>query len=117
MINSVVLVGHLGNDPELKYTQGGRAVTTFRLAVDRPQRKGQERVTDWLNIVCFGVIAESCAQYLKSGSLVAVEGAIHSRTWKTKEGESRYNVEIYGEVIKFLDKKEKTNEQDNMSGM
>ena len=76
MINSVVLVGRLGNDPELTYTQSGTAICKFRVAVNRPPRRDSDQEeTDWLNIVTFGRTAETCGQYLDKGALVGI-GAI-----------------------------------------
>ncbi len=100
MINNVVLVGRLGNDPELKHTSSGTAVTNFRLAVSRPPQRnapeGSKEQTDWLDIVTWGRVAENCAQYLDKGALVAIEGRVQSRTWQTQDGQKRYAVEING---------------------
>ena len=110
MINSVVLVGRLANEPEMRYTPSGMAITKFRLAVTRRQRRaseGEERQeeTDWLNIVTFGVVAENCGQYLDKGALVGIEGRVQSRTWETQEGQKRYEVEIVANNVQFLESK------------
>ena len=109
MINSVVLVGRLANEPEMRYTPSGMAITKFRLAVTRRQRRaseGEERQeeTDWLNIVTFGVVAENCGQYLDKGALVGIEGRVQSRTWETQEGQKRYVV-IVANNVQFLESK------------
>jgi single-strand DNA-binding protein len=106
MINNVVLVGRLANDPEMRYTPSGTAVTSFRLAVSRPPRRdaeGAEEQTDWLDIVAFGRTAENAAQYLDKGSLVGLQGRVQSRTWQTQEGQRRYAVEIVANSVQFLE--------------
>ena len=107
MINNVVLVGRLGNDPELTYANSGTAIAKFRLAVNRPRRRdadaGQEDVTDWLNIVTFGRVAETCNQYLTKGALVGIEGRIQSRTWERQDGTKGYGVEINARWVQFLE--------------
>ena len=109
MINNVVLVGRLGNDPEMRYIPSGTAVTSFRLAVNRPPRRdapeGEEQ-TDWLNIVTFGKVAENCAQYLDKGSLVGIEGRVQSRSWEGKDGQRRYSVEINARSVQFLESRQ-----------
>ncbi|NLJ37055.1 MAG: single-stranded DNA-binding protein [candidate division WS1 bacterium] len=107
MINSVVLVGRLGNDPEMRYTPSGVAVTTFRLAVNRPPRADStEQETDWLNVVTFGKVAETVAQYLDKGALVGIEGRVQSRTWEGQDGQRRYEVEINAIRVRFLESRQ-----------
>jgi single-strand DNA-binding protein len=104
MINNVVLVGRLANDPEMKYTQSGMPITTFRLAVDRGRKNDQgESETDWLNIVAFQKTAELVAQYCDKGSLVGIEGRIQSRTWEGQDGKKNYSVEIVANNVRFLE--------------
>ncbi len=108
MINNVVLVGRLGNDPELKHTSSGTAVTNFRLAVSRPPRRDApegEQQTDWLDIVAWGTVAENCAKYLDKGALVGIEGRVQSRTWETQDGQRRYAVDISARSVQFLESK------------
>ena len=109
MINNVVLVGRLGNDPEMRYTPSGTAITSFRVAVSRPPRRdapeGEEQ-TDWLNIVTFAKTAENCAQYLDKGSLVGVEGRVQSRSWEGSDGQRRYAVEINARNVQFLESRQ-----------
>ena len=98
-MNLVVLIGRLTRDPDLKYLPGtGTAVATFTLAVDRElskekrqemESKGQP-TADFINIIVFGKSAENCANYLKKGRLVAIQGRIQSRSWETKDGSRRY---------------------------
>ena len=112
MVNVCVLVGRLANDPEMRYTSSGMAVTKFRLAVDRRTRRSEEgegereRQTDFLDIVAFGQSAENCAKYLDKGSLVGVEGRVQSRTWETQEGQKRYAVEIAASSVQFLESRQ-----------
>lgn len=104
MINSVVLVGRLGNDPELTYTQSGTAICKFRLAVNRPPRQGSDQEeTDWLDVVTFGRTAETCNQYLDKGALVGVEGRVQSSTWERQDGTRGYRVEINAMRVQFLE--------------
>ena len=110
MINNVVLVGRLGNDPELTYTNSGTALCKFRLAVSRPPRRTEdggrgEKQTDWLDITCWGKVAENVSQYLDKGSLVGVEGRIQSRTWEKQDGSKGYGVEINAQSVQFLESK------------
>jgi single-strand DNA-binding protein len=106
MINNVVLVGRLANDPEMKYTTSGMAITSFRLAVDRGRKnEAGEDQTDFLNIVCFQKTAELVAQWLDKGSLVGIEGRIQSRTWEGQDGKRNYMVEIVANNVRFLESK------------
>ena len=94
----------------MRYTASGTAITSFRLAVNRPPRRdapeGQQEQTDWLNIVTFGTVAENCAQYLDKGSLVGIEGRVQSRSWQTNDGQRRYAVEINAQRVQFLESRQ-----------
>lgn len=103
-VNRVILVGHLGADPELRYTAGGTAVAKFRIATtesftDKSGNK-QER-TEWHRITAWGKLAEICGQYLAKGKLVFIEGRIRSDTWE-QEGVKRYSYEIVADTMKML---------------
>ena len=100
MLNSVVLIGRLGGDPELKYTQQGTAVTRFTIAVARKFKKEE---TDWIDIVAWQGLAENVSQYLKKGSLCAVEGRSQVRSYEAQDGSKRKAVEVVAEDIRFLD--------------
>jgi single-strand DNA-binding protein len=109
MINKAMIVGWLGADPESKFTQGGKMVTTFRVATDRHWKDsdGQSvKETEWHTIVVWERLAELCQQYLQKGSLVFVEGRLQTRSWDDKEheGVKHYRTEIVGSEIKFLDR-------------
>lgn len=103
-VNKVILIGHLGADPEMRYTADGTAVARFRIAtsesyVDR-QGNRQER-TEWHRIVAWRKLAEICGQYLSKGRLVYIEGSIRSDSWE-QEGVKRYSYEIVARDMKML---------------
>jgi len=104
-VNKVILVGNLGKDPEVRYTQTGSAVANFSIATseqwnDRDGKK-QER-TEWHNIVVWGKQAEHCGQYLSKGRQVFIEGSIRTRSYDDKSGNKRYVTEIIAQRIQFL---------------
>jgi single-strand DNA-binding protein len=105
-VNKVILVGNLGRDPELRYTQGGQAVANFTLATtDRfTSKDGGERQerTEWHRIVAWGRTAELCAQYLSKGRSVYVEGRLQTREWEDKEGQKRRTTEVVAQTVQFL---------------
>ncbi len=104
-VNKVILVGNLGRDPELRYTQGGQGVANFTLATNErwKDRDGnnQER-TEWHRIVVWGKQAENCAQYLQKGRSVYLEGRLQTREWEDKEGVKRHTTEIVAQTVQFL---------------
>lgn len=104
-VNKVILIGNLGRDPELRYTQGGQAVANFTLATTErfSNREGdrQER-TEWHRIVAWGKTAELCAQYLAKGRSVYIEGRLQTREWEDKEGQKRRTTEITAQTVQFL---------------
>ncbi len=101
-INSVVLTGRLVSDPEMKYTQSGKAYAKFGLAVTRSYNREE---TDFLNIVAWEKKAELVSQYLKKGSLVGISGSLRTRTYEDEENKKRKIIEILAENIEFLDSK------------
>ena len=100
-MNRVILIGRLARDPELRFTQSGKSVANFSIAVNRPFSKDGE--ADFINIVVWGKTAENCANYLAKGRLVALEGRLQNRTYETQTGEKRYITEIVANAVKFLD--------------
>jgi len=97
-VNKVILIGHLGRDPEMRYSAGGSAVANVSVATneswrDRESGERQER-TEWHRVVFFGKLAEIVGEYLKKGSQVYVEGRLQTRKWQDKEGQDRYTTEI-----------------------
>lgn len=105
MLNRVILIGRLTRDPELRYTGSGTAVTQFTLAVDRPFTSGdsKEREADFINIVTWRQLAETCANYLRKGRLTAVEGRIQVRNYDNNEGKRVYVTEIVADNVRFLE--------------
>ena len=115
MINRVVLVGRLTKDPELRYTQSNVGVTTFTLAVNRNYVGKDEIKADFIPCVAWNrgkyKLAENCGKYLNKGSLVGLEGSIQTRNYEASDGTKRYITEIICDSVKFLDPKEKQDEQ------
>jgi len=105
MLNRVILIGRLTRDPEMRYTPNGTAVSRFSLAVDRPYtNQGGERETDFIDIVAWRQLGETCAQYLGKGRLVAVEGRLQVRSYETQDGQRRRVYEVVADTVRFLDK-------------
>ena len=102
-VNKVFLIGRLGRDPEMRYTQEGQAVTTFSLATDRPTRPGAERETDWHNVVCWEKTAEFANEYLAKGRLVFVGGRLTYRSWEGRDGVKRRTAEVVASEVIPLD--------------
>ena len=104
MLNRIILIGRLVRDPELRYTPNGVATCSFSLAVDRPfvNQKG-ERATDFIDIVSWRKLAETCASHLGKGRLVAVEGRLQIRSYETAEGQKRKVSEVVADDVRFLD--------------
>jgi single-strand DNA-binding protein len=104
-VNKAILIGNLGRDPELRYTQSGQAVVNFTLATSENWNdKSGERVerTEWHRIVVWGKVGEVCAQYLSKGRTVYVEGRIQTREWEDKDGNKRNTTEINAQTVQFL---------------
>jgi single-strand DNA-binding protein len=105
-INKVILVGNLGNDPDVRYTASGAAVANVSIATtdswkDKESEEMQDR-TEWHKVVFFGRLAEIVAEYLKKGSQVYVEGRLQTRKWQDKEGHDRYTTEIVAGEMQML---------------
>ena len=97
MLNRVILIGRLTRDPELKYTPSGTAVASFILAVDRFRTNAQgEKEADFIPIVVWQKQAENCAEYLRKGSLAAVDGRLQVRRYEAKDGTRRWVTEVVG---------------------
>lgn len=103
-VNKVILVGHLGKDPETRYMPSGKAVSNFSIATSETWKKDGEKQekTEWHNIVAFDKLGEIVAQYLKKGSLVYIEGKLQTRKWQDKEGKDRYSTEIVASQMQML---------------
>ena len=118
VVNSVVLVGRLTKDPEMRYTPNGIAVTNFGLAVNRQSRReeGQERQADFIDIVAWRQTAEFCGNYMKKGDLVSVEGRIQVRDWETQDGQSRRSVEVVAFRVQALESRAQREQRQAGSG-
>ncbi|HEB12206.1 MAG TPA: single-stranded DNA-binding protein [Actinobacteria bacterium] len=104
-LNRVVLIGNLTRDPELRFTPNGSPVANIGLAVNRTYTNKQgEKVqsVDFFTVVVWAKLAELCAEYLKKGSPIAVEGRLQSRSWEKEDGTKRSVVEVVGENVQFL---------------
>lgn len=104
-VNRVTLIGNLGADPELRYTQSQLPVVSLNLATKdvRTDREGQKQeTTEWHRVVVFGRQAENCSKYLKKGRQVYVEGRLTTRSWDDKNGVKRYTTEIIANTVQFL---------------
>lgn len=110
-LNKVMLIGHLGKKPELRYLpQGERAVAKFSLATNEryfnPSTNESNDRTEWHKIVTWGKLAEFCEKYLDQGKQIYLEGKLRTRNWQDKDGNQRYTTEIEAENITFLGKRE-----------
>jgi single-strand DNA-binding protein len=104
-LNKVMIIGHLGRDPEMRYTPSGRPVTTFTIAVSRSWNTadGERRTeTEWFNIVAWGNLAEICKQYLYKGQQVYIDGRLQTRRWEDKEGQKHTSVEVVANEMMML---------------
>ena len=105
MFNLVVLTGRLTADPELKTTQSGISVTSFSIAVDRRYRAGEEKQTDFINIVAWRQSAEFVAKYFKKGNMIGIEGSIQTRKYTDKNGNNRTAFEVVANNVQFVETK------------
>ena len=101
-INRVELLGRVGKDPEMKYTQGGIAVTRIRVATDR-YRKNAEPETDWHNVVVWGKQGEAVNRYVAKGQRVYVAGRLVQSSWEGEDGQRRHSTEVHASEVVFLD--------------
>jgi single-strand DNA-binding protein len=106
-VNKVILIGFLGDAPETRFTQQGKPVTKFSVAVNETwkdaQGTKQERV-EWFRIVCFGRLAEVSGEYLQRGRHVYLEGRLQTRRWEDRQGEKRTAVEVIASEMRLLDR-------------
>ena len=106
-VNKVILIGFLGEAPELRFSSQGKPVGTFSLAVYErwkdPEGARRERV-EWFQIVCFGRLAEVCGQWLVKGRHVYIEGRLQTRKWAGREGEKRTTIEVVANQMQILDR-------------
>jgi len=104
-VNKVILIGNLGANPELRYTQGQQAVANLRLATTEKwtDKSGQKQeATEWHRVVVWGKQAEICGQYLTKGRQVYIEGSIRTRQWQDQQGQKRFTTEIVARNVQML---------------
>ena len=104
-LNKVQIIGHLGKEPEMRYTPSGKPVTTFSMAVSRSWNSAdgeRHSETEWFNIVAWGNLAEICKKYLTKGQQVYVEGRLQTRRWDDKEGVKHTSVEVVANEMMML---------------
>ena len=104
-LNKVMVIGHLGRDPEMRYTPSGRPVTTFSVATSRSWHSAdgeRHEETEWFNVVAWGSLAEICNQYLRKGQQVYVEGRLQTRRWEDGEGNKHFTTELVAKEMIML---------------
>ncbi len=106
-INTITVVGRLGRDPELKYTQGGKAVVNFSLAVDR---RGKDAGADWFQVTAWDKLAELCNEHLRKGRQAAIRGRMQSRNYEAQDGSKRTAWEVVAEDVQFLGSREESSD-------
>jgi len=110
-LNKVMLIGNVGNDPEMRFIANGNPVTSFRVATNRfyttPEGERKQE-TDWFSVVTWNKLAEQCNQFLAKGRLVYVEGRLHNRSWESQDGQKRSRTEVIANRVTFLDRQSQT---------
>lgn len=103
-VNKVIILGNLGRDPEVRYTNGGTAVCSLSVATARKYKKGNDDVeeTEWHRVVVWGKQAEASGKYLAKGRQVYIEGRLQTRSYDDKDGAKRYTTEIVADVVQFI---------------
>ena len=104
-MNKITVIGHLGRDPEMRYTPNGQAVTSFSVASSRRYTTSageQKEETEWFNVSAWGKLGETCNQYLTKGQQVYVEGRMSSRTYEGRDGQTRVSIDIFLNDVQFL---------------
>ena len=106
-LNKVMIIGNVGNDPEMRYTADGNALTSFRVATNfnytAPSGERHEE-TEWFSVVAWRKLAEQCSQFLQKGRRVYVEGRLRTRSWDAPDGQKRYRTEVVANRVLFLDR-------------
>jgi len=110
MVNKCILIGRLGKDVDIRYTQTGVAVASFSVAcakkwTDKTGKKNEK--TNWISVVVWGKLAELCTKYLHKGSLAFIEGEIETRNYEAKDGTKKYITEVVAQNVRFLDSQSK----------
>ncbi len=115
-VNKVILIGNLGQDPELRYTGSGTAVCNMRLATNENYKDRDGNLvekTEWHNVVAWDRLAEICNEYLRKGSQVYFEGSLQTRSWEDRDGNTRYTTEVKAREMRFLDQRDPTDAEFN----
>ena len=105
-LNKAMIIGNLGRDPEMRYTQGGQAVTQFTVAVNRNYKDASgewKEETEWFRVVAWGPLAERTAENLRKGRKVYVEGRLQTRNWEGQDGQKHYTTELIASTVTGLD--------------
>lgn len=103
-MNSVVLIGRLTRDPEVRYTSGTQtAVCTFTVAIDRPVKKDENKQADFPRVICFGKQAENCERFLAKGRLVGIQGRLQTGSYTNKDGATVYTTDVVADRVEFLE--------------
>ncbi len=108
MLNKVMIIGGLGQNPEVRYMTSGDPVANFSVATSEvyyDKDKNKQEKTEWHRVSVYGKQAETCNTYLAKGSLVYIEGSLQTRKWQDKQGQDRTSTEINARLVRFLDKK------------
>jgi single-strand DNA-binding protein len=119
-LNKVMIIGHLGRDPEMRYTPSGRPVTTYTVATSRTWNTSdgeRHTETEWFNVVAWGNLAEICKQYLTKGQQVYIEGRLQTRNWEDKEGGKHSSTEIVANEMIMLGERRESNQSSAESGL
>ncbi len=115
-VNKAILLGNLGQDPDLRYTPSSAAVCTLNIAtteVSKDSRGNKHENTEWHRVIVWNKMAENCAKYLSKGSSVYIEGRIQTRSWDDQRGEKKYSTEIVASSMQFLSSNNKGQNQQN----
>ena len=118
-VNKVILVGRLGQNPEIRYTPSGAAVANFSVATNESwmDKSGQKQErTEWHRVVVWGKLAELCNQYLAKGRQCYVEGRLQTRQWQDKDGQTKYTTEVQAQTIQFLGQQGGADRGNSMGG-
>ena len=110
-LNKLMIIGHLGRDPEMRYTPSGKPVTTFSVATSRTWHSAdgeRHEDTEWFNVVAWGGLAEICNQHLQKGMQVYVEGRLQTRRWEDADGNKHFTTELVAKEMIMLGEKKET---------
>ncbi len=109
-LNKVMIIGNVGREPEMRYTQNGTPVTSFSVAAGRrwTSPEGEQREeTEWFNVVTWNKLAETASRYVTKGSRVYIEGRLQTRSWEGPDGQKRYRTEVVAQTMILLDGRQK----------